>query len=436
MNFSGPVYRASGLSFAFSPGSPALLSNLDFEVRAGEMVAVIGPNGAGKSTLLNILLGFQQGYSGSVEFLGRELSGISPSDMARRRAYIPQENEPPLRLSVSDLMELSSGTGPAADRRAIEKLFDELSISRLFERQMSELSGGESRLVQLAFALSRDPEVLLLDEPVSSLDVANQKIFFDRLAGAVKARRSAPDARKLTVVAVLHDLNLAAYYSDRIMLVGGGGILKFAAPLEVLNAGTLGSIFFRGDGRSQAAAGGSTVPAVAGAPAFRNFQSGVRPSRRAHVICGGGSGIDVISALSRAGYEVSAGVVNIGDSDWDLCRTNSIEVVEEEPFRAISQSSAARNAACIEKSDIVVVCAFPLGLGNLSNLEFIENERLIKGKKIFSEFGDGSGRDFTSGGAAPLIKKLAELAAPFKGPDELRKLADTAAAFPDGGFGA
>lgn len=390
-----PVFEARNLEYRFEDAAECAVRNASFTIYSGETVAIVGPNGTGKSTLLAIMLGFLKDYRGSLTFFGRQISEFGPGEMAALRGFVPQENEAGLRMSVADYIRLSRPDPSKAGAAEIASILEEAGIARLAGSSMASLSGGEARMAQLAFTLSRKPRVLLLDEPISFLDVSNQKKMLD-------AVRAESVKNGTTVVAILHDLNAAAYYADRIMLVGGGEIVKFGPPHEVVNYRTLGSLFFaEGDGRCA-----EPAPGEAGL--------------RAHVICGGGSGAEIIKALLSAGFSVTAGVLNAGDSDWNLCLKQGIMMAEEEPFRGITDENYAANVSFIRQCDVVVVCEFPLGAGNLRNLKFIEEKALCEGKTILSCLSGSVEHDYTGGLAAPLIAAINGRSEHFSDADSFR----------------
>lgn len=408
MSKETPAFEARDLSCRFEGADRDALGAMNFVIETGAFVSIVGPNGAGKSTLMDILLGYNRGYGGSVKFFGRELRTCPPAELALKRAYIPQQSEEGLRLTAREYLKLSNVDPRATPDAEIEEILERFGGARLREQNINVMSGGESRIVQLAFALLRKPAVLLLDEPVSYLDYRNQQAFFETL----KKER---EARGLTVVSILHDLDLAAYYSDAVMLINEGRILKFGSHAEVINYKTLGSIFFGGASWVAPAGGGET-----GANAKR---------ARVHVICGGGSGEKIISKLASMNFMVTCGVLNAGDSDWRFCRAAGVPMIEEEPYRPVSAENYAKNLESIRGSDAVVVCEFPLGNGNLANLRFIDEAGPAGGKRIFlacpAESGEKRGLDFTGGAADHYIEKIRARAEIFSSVEELEKLIDT-----------
>jgi iron complex transport system ATP-binding protein len=395
-----PAFYAAGLSYRFDGETGDIINGLNFEIEAGSFVSIVGPNGAGKSTLLNIMLGYNKNYGGRLEFFGRELSSCRPGELALKRAYIPQQSEEGLRLDAYQYLKLANASPANTKDGDIDEMLKNLNISHLKKHDISLMSGGEARLTQLAFALLRKPEALLLDEPVSYLDYKNQQVFFDLLKKEHKNR-------KITVVSILHDLDLAAYYSDKIMLINDGRLLKFARPAEVLNYKTLGSVFF---------AGASSPAAVSNESRHGNGRGTI------HVICGGGSGEKIILKLLELNFSVTCGVLNAGDSDWRFCRANGAVMVEEEPYGPVTPENYIKNIEYIKKSLAVVVCAFPLGVGNLANLKFIDDISQTGPPEIICAGGDLNELDFTGGAALKYLDKIKKRAALFNSMEEFEQL--------------
>jgi len=203
------------------PGN-RVLDGADLELMAGEMVALIGANGSGKTTLLRVLAGTLRPEAGRVELFGRPLSAWSRREIARRVAVLPQTSELPVGMNVAEVVALgriphaTSRLGAApADEEAVAAALRDVDAGDLADRPVTQLSGGERQRVLLALALAQEPQLLLLDEPTLHLDLAHQ-LALVAVLGRLRARR------RLTVVSVLHDLNLATSFADRAVLVRDG----------------------------------------------------------------------------------------------------------------------------------------------------------------------------------------------------------------------
>jgi iron complex transport system ATP-binding protein len=220
----------------------AVLQGVTFEARAGEIVGLLGPNGAGKSTLVRAVSGVLTPYDGSARVLGEEVRDLPARELARRLAVVPQE--PRFELPFSALEIVLLGRHPHLSGLAFESAHD-VAVARealarvdalaLADLPIDELSAGERQRVVFARALAQEAPVLLLDEPASFLDLRHEVELFDRL------RELADEGR--AVVAVLHDLNLAAEYCDRLVLLKAGRVAAFGSTAEVLTYANLKSVY-------------------------------------------------------------------------------------------------------------------------------------------------------------------------------------------------
>jgi iron complex transport system ATP-binding protein len=234
------LLSARGVSAGY--GERKVVDGVSLEVRPGELWAVLGPNGAGKSTFLRALLGLHPLAQGSVELEGRKVAAFSPAERARFVAWVPQDFEPEGGFSGLELVlmgrapHLSRWGLPAhGDVARARACLEELGIAHLAARSSTAMSGGERRLLLLARALVQEPRLLLLDEPTAFLDLKHQ---VDALA-RVRARLGPG----FGAVAVLHDLNLAAAFADRVLLLREGRVLAQGPVAEVLEAKRLESLY-------------------------------------------------------------------------------------------------------------------------------------------------------------------------------------------------
>jgi iron complex transport system ATP-binding protein len=213
-----------------------LLRDVDFAVQPGEVVALVGPNGAGKSTLLRVLAGDLQPTTGTVTIGGRPLAGTKPRDLALLRAVLPQQTILQFAFTAREVVEMGRGPREGDDDLAvIEGSMLRTESLHMGERIFPSLSGGEQSRVSLARVLAQEAPLLLLDEPTASLDLRHQDMVM------TVARELAGEG--LAVVAVLHDLNLAAAHADRIAILSEGRLIKDAPPWEALEESLLSDVF-------------------------------------------------------------------------------------------------------------------------------------------------------------------------------------------------
>lgn len=236
-----PVLSARDLIAGY--GSLAVLDGISIELRAGELLAIVGPNGAGKSTLLRLLTGTMKPWSGTVELGGRALHSYQRRELARRIATVAQENSVAFGFTVLEvvLMGRAPHLGPfhlenAHDLEIACGALDRFGLLALAARRIQELSGGERKQVFLARALAQEPAIALLDEPTAFLDLRHIAAIFTRL-------RELSLSRRMAVVATLHDLNIAALWADRVMLLKEGRTVAIGTPEQVLTADNLRAVY-------------------------------------------------------------------------------------------------------------------------------------------------------------------------------------------------
>jgi len=228
---ASPALRASGIRAGYS--GRTVLHSVSLEVAAGELLAIVGPNGAGKSTLLRVLAGTLPADVGQVELYGRPLRQFDRKALAQNLAIVAQENLVAFSFSVMEiiLMGRAPHLGPfhletAHDIAIAVEALRRFDLIDLAARPIHELSGGERKRVFLARALAQEPRIMLLDEPTAFLDLRHVADIFGSF------RRLCRD-RNMSVVATLHDLNVAALYADRVLILKSGHVAG-CGPAELI----------------------------------------------------------------------------------------------------------------------------------------------------------------------------------------------------------
>ena len=223
--------RSQDLTFSY--GDRRVLDGISLAVEKGEMIGILGPNGSGKTTLLKILSAVLYG-GGKVELNGKDIRSYGRRELSRLFAVVPQESQINFPFTVAEvvLMGRASRHSPIgledqSDLEVARKSLEATETAALADRYLHELSGGEKQRVLIARALAQEPEILLLDEPAAFLDLKHQVRVFELM------RRFNRD-RGLTVVAALHDLNLAALYFPRLVMLSRGRIFCDGSAKEVL----------------------------------------------------------------------------------------------------------------------------------------------------------------------------------------------------------
>jgi ABC-type cobalamin/Fe3+-siderophores transport system ATPase subunit len=233
--------EASELTVSYGPRE--VLHGISLAVAPGELTVLIGPNGSGKSTLLRTLARLVRPAGGRVRLDGTDLEGIGARELARRVAYLPQGPEGPPDLTIEELVwrgrypnrGLFSSVG-REDHDAVDRAIEQAGLEDLRGRTLATLSGGEHQRAWIAMSLAREPDVLLLDEPTTFLDIGHQAELL-RLLGRLNRERG------ITVVMVLHDVTQAAHTARRVVALREGRILHDGTPSEVVTAERIGELF-------------------------------------------------------------------------------------------------------------------------------------------------------------------------------------------------
>ena len=235
-------WRCDGVTFRYPDAEANALESVSMEAPAGGCTAVLGPNGSGKSTLLRILLGTLAADAGTAEFDGRPLAAWSRPELARAVGVVPQGEEAAFPIAVRDLVAMGRypHLGPwrregAADRRAVEEAMRRCDVAGLAARPVANLSGGERQRARVARALAQEPRALALDEPTAALDVGHEMAIWELLRDLGRAGT--------TVLVVTHNLNLAARYADRLVLLDRGAVAASGTPAQVLARETVERVY-------------------------------------------------------------------------------------------------------------------------------------------------------------------------------------------------
>ncbi len=236
-----PALVAEGVSFAY--GARVVLRDVSLEVARGAMLAVAGPNGSGKSTLLSLLAGTRRPHAGTIVVAGRSIAAWERRALARTVAVVPQDTSITFPYTVAEMVLMGRaphrpplGLEGARDVAIAERVMAETGILDLASRRITELSGGERQRVIVARALAQEPEILLLDEPTTHLDIRYALEMLDLVAAVNRTRG-------VTVVAVLHDLTSAALYFGRIAFLRDGALVADGAPRATITAETIARVF-------------------------------------------------------------------------------------------------------------------------------------------------------------------------------------------------
>jgi iron complex transport system ATP-binding protein len=236
------VFEAESVRFRYPGAREPALDGVHLCVARGTLYAVLGPNGSGKSTLLRLVLGVLRPDAGVVRIEGRPIEAWGRRELALRIGVVAQSEELVFPVTVHEMVGMGRypHLGPfrragRADHEAVERAMARCDVTGFAARLVSTLSGGERQRVRVARALAQEPDALVLDEPTAALDMAHEMAVFELLAGLC--------AEGATIVVVTHNINLAARYADRLLLLDGGRVAAEGRPADVLTRKTIERVY-------------------------------------------------------------------------------------------------------------------------------------------------------------------------------------------------
>ena len=326
-------------------GGKPLIENICLHVRRGEIMTLIGPNGAGKSTILKTLARQLTPMAGAVYLDKQALGQMAEKELAQRLAIVTTERIDPELMTCRDIV--STGRYPytgrlgllrAEDRTIVENALAQVHAGELAELPFAQVSDGQRQRVLLARALCQQPDVILLDEPTSFLDIHHKLELLDILKNLVRQQR-------LAVVMSLHELDLAQRVSDTVVCVEKSGVLRMGPPEQIFTEENIRALYGLTQESYNPLFGCAELPPVQGEPQI-------------FVIGGGGSGIPVYRRLQRMGVPFAAGILHRNDLDYPVARALAAELVEEAAYQPVTAGTLARALSVLERCG-KAVCTLP-----------------------------------------------------------------------------
>jgi iron complex transport system ATP-binding protein len=384
-----------------SYGSVNILTDINFAVNSGEFLGILGPNGSGKTTLLRSISRVLKPHKGTILIDDKDVYKLKTVEVAKQLAVVPQET--PVTFDFTALEVVLMGRNPHMPRFKMESKKDlaiarnSMELTRTWEfadRPVTELSGGERQRVIIARALTQEPKILLLDEPTTHLDISNQLEIMDLI-------KHLCETKKLLIIAVFHDFNLAARYCESIILLKEGKIVAVGKANETLTSENVRKVF--------------SVDTIVKKHPITGFFHVIPISRpinqqqkslSIHLICGCATGSPLMKILKDEGYFVTAGVLNLLDTDQETAQLLKIPTTSEAPFSPITEEAHTANLKMISKANVLVITPTQFGDGNLRNLEAAEMALKEGIPIILLENGPDEKRDFTNGKATKYLTEL------------------------------
>jgi len=397
-----------------------VLHDLTLAIEAGELVGILGPNGAGKSTLFRVLTGLHKSTGGAVRIFGRDVLALKAGERARLIGVVPQSVETPVAFTVEEMVMMGRSSilgrwsSPSAeDRRVVERAMVYTDVATLRKRPVTALSGGERQRAVVAMVLAQEPRIILMDEATSHLDI-NHRFEIMQLIERLNADQG------VTAVIISHDLNLAADFCRRLILLDHGRIAADGTPAAVLTGDLLRQVYHCEIAVQHDPQSGL----VNVTPARHRPGSASGQGIRVHIVAGGGAGEELMRHLALCGYTISAGVLNQGDNDTGTAQALGIQMALEKPFSPISAEALGQARTLAGQADVVVLTDVPFGPGNLPNLDLLEDAMRQKRRVLVLTGIDQ--RDYTPDHQA--VHRVRALVA--QGAVECRDVADLVAHLP------
>jgi iron complex transport system ATP-binding protein len=396
------ILTIKNLSFAYDGSN--VLDNINFDVASGCFLSILGPNGSGKSTLINLISKVLKNYKGEIIVKDRNIENLNSKEIAKLIAVVPQYSNAGFDFLVGELVLMGRfpyvsrfGREKKQDFDIVEDVMEKTKTLPFYKKRFNELSGGEKQRVIIAQALVQDTPIILLDEPTSHLDINFQIEIMDLFY------KLNTDEGK-TIIGVFHDINLAANYSKKAILLKNGMVFGYGEINDTITKENIKKVFNSDIYVGKNPFTGKLYISPTFNPVFE-VPAHVRDVK-VHVIGGGGAASPIINLLYGRGYTVSCGVVNNFDTDLDTSEMLGISYVSEAPFSPISLYSQNRNLEFIKSSDMVILPEIEFGHGNFSNLVSVKEAQELGKKVVIIEGKRIKDRDHTGGKAEKLYNKI------------------------------
>lgn len=351
-------FELSNLSVGYNKN--VLIRDICLDIKKGEIVTLIGPNGAGKSTILKSITRQLEIIGGQVMFDTKEIRSISYKELSTKMAVVLTERLKTELLTCHDIV--ATGRYPYTGRLGILSHEDEDKVDEALRavnaldlggRDFNAISDGQKQRILLARAICQEPEIIILDEPTSFLDIRYKLELLSILGRMAKEKG-------ITIIMTLHEIDLAQKISDKIVCVSGDHITRYGTPQEVFKEDVIRDLYGIDNGFFD--------------PMFGSIElmkpSGEEPA--VFVISSGGTGVPVYRELQKTNTAFAAGVLYTNDIDYQLARLLASEVVTEKPFEEISDEALDRAKELIGKCSRVINAGVPIGTQNRRIKELLD----------------------------------------------------------------
>ena len=341
-----------------------LIHDININIEKGEIVTLIGPNGSGKSTILKSITRQLELIGGRVYIASRDLQGLSYKTLSTEMAVVLTERIRPELMTCHDIV--ATGRYPYTGRLGVLSREDEDKVDQAMKavhavelggRDFNAISDGQRQRVLLARAICQEPDMIILDEPTSFLDIRHKLDLLSIL-------RSMAKEKGITVVMSLHEIDLAQKIADKIICVKGEQISHYGVPEEIFKEEIIRDLYEINNGFYDPVFGSIELPRPKGEP-------------KVFVISGAGSGIPVYRSLQKEGIPFAAGILYTNDIDYRLAKELAAQTVTEQPFSHISRETYEQALTLMKKCQRVIVTDVPEGTCNHRLFDLIKEARRL-----------------------------------------------------------
>ncbi len=339
-------------------GKP-LIRDIEIRLAKGRILTLIGPNGSGKSTILKTIAGYLSGIAGTVYLDGRNTADMTNSALAKKLSVMLTHQPKTELLTCREVVETGRypytgrlGILSDADKAVVVEAMTLVGVLDLAERDFGAISDGQRQRVLLARAICQEPEILVLDEPTSYLDIRYELELLELL-------RTMARERGIAVILSLHELDLAQRVSDDVLCVKGDTITHYGAARDVFRKDLIQALYDLSAGSYNPLFGSLEMPRVEGKP-------------KVFVIAGGGTGIETYRMLQKQQIPFATGVLHENDVDYQLAKDLASVVIAEKAFERISNETYQQALTCLKACEQVINCLSEYGEMNVRNEELAQ----------------------------------------------------------------
>ena len=350
------ILRTSDLSVGYNGNT--LIHDINISVKRGQVLTLIGPNGSGKSTIIKTLTKYLKTVAGTVYVDDKTLDDFTNRELSKKISVVLTQRLKTEMMTCKDVVATGRyphtgrlGILSAADRKIVEETMEQVNITELKDRDFSRISDGQRQRVLLARAICQQPQIIVLDEPTSFLDIRYKL----ELLGTM--RRLAQE-KNIAVVMSLHELDMAERVSDYVMCVKGETISHYGTAEEIFGKDLITELYGLKGGSYNHLFGCLEMEKTEGAP-------------KAFVLCGGGSGVHTFRSLQKKNVPFAAGVLSENDIDYLVASELAAKVISVPAFEEAGEASIQEAMECIKGCDRFIVCTESFGASNRRCAELI-----------------------------------------------------------------